>query len=388
MNESIQGENAAMLALLQLLWRRRWFVLIGIAFFTVLGVAALQLARVYRSEGFYQLGDLSYSDYKRYNTSFFTKDRLAGVAEHLGIGESAVLSREVWRVLNDPATRNRYVDPVFPFTKADARDLPEVLPEKNTSHLLIGIRYSYEDRTPERAQLFVRLMAESVRDGLLSGRLFEHISTNLSNATNDLRGLENKMFAQRFEKEQLARKLEALSKVLRKYPGSAPGDARQVISVEKGGAEYLSPLVQIVGIESKLADATAEFSRLTREREMAALRKDYYTGAKALFENSRMAETVLLGLEPLKENVFKAKNLDDDTVKDVYNGISVENENLRRYYFDGLRFVSGPTLPERPVSPRLVVWIPLILVGAFFLMAVIALGWDWVETNWRVIRQR
>jgi len=387
MNDSNEGETAAMVTLLQRLWRRRTFVFAGAAFLTALAVASLLLARVYQSEGFYQLGGLSYSDYKRYSASFFARERLAGVAEHLGIKDSGLLAEEIWRTLNNPATRNRYVEPVFPFTKADARDLPEVVPEKNVSYQVIGIRYAFEDRSPERAQLGLKVMAESVRESLISGRLFEHISVNLSGATNALRELENKMFVQRFEKERLVAKLDALAAVLRKYPAMAAVDARQVISVDKGGTEYLSPMVQIVGVESKLAEVAAELSRLTREREMAAARKDYFAGAKALFEKNRLAEATLLGLDPLKDQVFKTKNLDDETLKDVYNSISVENENLRRHYFDELRFLSGPTLPERPASPRLLVWIPLALIGAFFLMVVVTLGWGWARANWRTIRE-
>lgn len=386
MTDSNEGETAAMVTLLQRLWRRRTFVFVGVAFLTALAVVCLLLARVYQSEGFYQLSGLPYSDYKRYSTSFFARDRLAAVAERLGVKDSGLLAEEIWRTLSNPATRNRYVEPVFPFTKADARDLPEVLPEKNVSYQVIGIRYAFEDRSPERAQLCLKVMAESVRDSLLSGHLFDHISVNLTDATNALRELENKMFVQRFEKERLAAKLDAFAGVLRKYPAMASVDARQVISVDKGGAEYLSPMVQIVGVESKLAEVASELSRLAREREMAAARKDYFAGAKALSEKSRLGEATLLGLEPLKDQVFKTKNLDDEALKDAYNSISVENENLRRHYFDELRFLSGPTLPERPASPRLLVWIPLALIGAFFLMVVVTLGWDWAGANWRTIR--
>jgi len=74
--------------------------------------------------------------------------------------------------------------------------------------------------------------------------------------------------------------------------------------------------------------------------------------------------------------VFKGKNMSDEVVQEVYNTITVDNQNAINVYLEKSRFIAGPTLPARS-SARLTLVLAASLMVGLFLSVVLVLGRLW-----------
>lgn len=54
-------------------------------------------------------------------------------------------------------------------------------------------------------------------------------------------------------------------------------ETRQVLSVQKGGSRFLSPVTQLVGIESTLADLRRSPAQLERDSEKLSVRAEFFS---------------------------------------------------------------------------------------------------------------
>ena len=89
---------------------------------------------------------------------------------------------------------------------------------------------------------------------------------------------------------------------------------------------------------------------------------------------------MLRALEASKERAFKTKDLNDELVKEVYNKITVDNQNSINLYLEKSRFIAGPSLPENRTTRLSTALVVSALLG-LFLGCLIALGRQWWAAN-------
>jgi hypothetical protein len=154
-----------------------------------------------------------------------------------------------------------------------------------------------------------------------------------------------------------------------------------VISVTEDNAHYLPPVTLLVTTEVQASEANESIRKAKREQRQSTLWLEYYDHAKAMLDGTKSGESFLRGLEPVKESVFKDKNLDDDVIKEVYNSITIDNQNAINLYLEKSRFIAGPTLPTHSSARPLLVLVISLVLG-LFLAILLVFARNWWRDNW------
>lgn len=413
-------------AILAALWKRKILIVFGTLVVTLLAAAASYIIpKTYRSEAFYQLGDgdgvtipLFSSDQDRRYLFSSDQDRRHQVKDksrYDGIGLSIPLYKRSASQFSNPtrfldyASRNtsftdqekqamskkfteakdiqKWISPLYAFSKEDSRQLAQVGKDQNNS--VLGLNLAFEANTPDQAAKMVSFLGEYVRDCLMYVTLFNYISDNAIVARTSLQENENDLSAIRFELEQEQKKMADIQAVLRKYPNAANIENRQLVSIQEGGAHFLSPLTQLVGIESKVADLRREVDRLERDREKLLLLVEFFDLVNvSLNQEGKQGEPLFQRLKAAETELFAKKDLSRDTVREVFNNLNIDRQNFDRTFYTSYRFVSGPTVPTQHIKPRKSV----IVLGAFFVSAFfflfLALFLNWWQDNKKILVEK
>lgn len=364
------------------IWRSHWMI-----FFVTLSVAACGLAgslytAQYKSEGFFQFGSaISLSNYKRYAASYATGERFADYVRDKKLESTAGIDN-LFAVLASRDGTAKLIEPIFPFTKLDAKELMDQ--PKDSSNNIIGLRINYASRSPENAQQMVGLLGRYVMDSVIYQIYSDELQFKRSEITTIMTRLENVIIANQELLRKYSRKGTDLKQIVNRYPESSRQVSRQVISVTEDNARYLSPVTLLVTTEVQAAEAKEAIRKARRELQQSALLLEYYDRAKALLDKTKSGETILRGLEQVKENAFKGKNLEDDVIKEVYNTLTIANQEAINQYLEKSRFIAGPTLPTHSTS-RPVIVLALSSVLGLFLAVLLVFARNWWRDNWQKI---
>jgi LPS O-antigen subunit length determinant protein (WzzB/FepE family) len=374
-------------------WKRRKLIGFGTLLTTLLVIGiCLLLPHNYRSEGFYQFGNPQkkiveiegylpinslgkFSDkvekkvpaigiplplYKSISTQFFNPNRLQYVASQdkfLNKNEY----KEIEHNFSSPTDINKWFKPVYAFAKEDAREFLQLSPDE--SNRVIGLNLIYETDSPKRAHDYVSFFGRYIRDCLLYVTSYNFIMDGYSTTQSELNKNENEIIGLEFEISQNTKKMQDIRAILSNYPESAKIENRQLVSIQDGGSRFLAPVTQLVGIESSLADLRLYLADLKREREKLNIRSAYFL--LCLNELPKIGEnggSLFAMLKSKKEEVFSDKDLGQDSVKAVFNSLSIDLQTFDFTYFKNSRFISGPTVPSVAVGPRRIF---IVILSAF-----------------------
>lgn len=376
--QELPDDEIDLSALFAVLWRRRKLIIFGTLAVTILAAgASLLIPRVYRSEGFYQLGSggVSIPLFKNSSSMFTNPNRFLSFAnrEETFSGEE---KQRIAKNFRDAQDIQKWVEPLYAFSKEDLRQL--AVGKQEDSNKVLGLNLAFEAKTPEKAAKMVSFFGKYICDCLLYVTLFNYISDNAIEASTALQGNENSLIENRFSFEQMEKKMLDIRAILRKYPEASRIDNRQLVSIQDGGARFLSPVTQLVGIESTVADLRREAAELERSREKLTLRAEFFNLSKAALDKmGEQGESLLQGLKVAHKEMFAKKDLNHDTVREVFNHLSVDQQNFDRTFSLSYRFVSGPTVPARHIKPSRskIVIIAFFLTGFFFVCLAFVLSW-------------
>jgi LPS O-antigen subunit length determinant protein (WzzB/FepE family) len=385
--------------LLATIWHARWLVLGVTSLIVALGLSGALLSAKYKSEGFLQFGGaiplpkekssqdknkekepspgIMLADYKRYVAAFGTSERFAEFMQQNKL-ESTSGVDNLRKAFSSRESIAKLVEPVYPFTKLDAKELMEQ--PKDSSNNVIGVRISYEAKTPENAQQMVGLLGRYVMDSIVYLIYSDALRFKHAEITAKITKLDNDIIDNKEKLEEFRRKGASLKQIVGRYPESAYQSARQVISVTEDNARYLSPVTHLMSTEVEASEANEAIFKAKREQQQSILLREYYDRAKALLDRTKSGEAILRGLEPVKESVFKGKDLNNELVKEVYNMISIENQNAVSLYLEKSRFIAGPSLPEHR-STRLSVVLAVSLLLGLFISVLLVFGRNWWREN-------
>lgn len=151
-----------------------------------------------------------------------------------------------------PEMMRKQVKPALPYSKEDLRSLADMKAPVDAN--LLGFNISFAGATPDDAAARVKLMAEYLRDSMLRQDLLENIHLRAGEARAEKQRLDNKLIAKRLELEEATNKLSALEAIAAKYPEASRFESRQLLSSDTDSSRYLSPVMQLVGVESNIAD--------------------------------------------------------------------------------------------------------------------------------------
>lgn len=393
-------DDISLVDMLLPLWHSRRVIAIVTLTASVCGLAGSLYLAQYESEGFYHFGGaipvkhiaegaaeseadratgITLSNYKRFSASYATSDRFADYVNDRKLESTASLN-DLSNVFASRDGISKLIEPVYPFTKLDAKAL--IGNPKDDSNNVIGLRISYVGRSPEIAQQVVGQLGSYVMDSIAYQVYSEELRFKQSEFTEKITRLENAIIRKNELLDNYHRRESDLKHIVSRYPESSKSASRQVISVTEDSARYLSPITLLVTTEVQASEAKESIRKYKREQQQSVLWLEYYRHAKELLDATRSGEALLLGLESVKESVFKNKNLEDDVVREVYNMITIDNQNAIDLYLKKSRFVAGPTLPVHSTAHPLRAAAVGLMLG-LFLSAMLVFARNWWRNNWK-----
>ncbi|MGX0133044.1 LPS O-antigen subunit length determinant protein (WzzB/FepE family) [Cupriavidus metallidurans] len=264
---------------------------------------------------------------------------------------------------------------VLPYSKEDLKLLADLKSPLESN--ILGFTISFPGASPDDAAARVKLVGDYLKDTMLRQDLLESIHLGAGDARAEKQKLNNKLIAKRVELDEATRKLNALKEIAAKYPEASKYEARQLLSSDTDGSRYLSPVMQLVGVESNIADIRNDLVSLERDAAQNDVRLKFYADAEKLNPSVKSGRELFEDFKTLRANTFKDTRLDDDRVREVVNKIDLLAETLQTKHLVNTRFVSGPSAPDHRAGPRIgsLLVLSLVLGGLFAGAAVAAMGW-------------
>jgi hypothetical protein len=392
LNAQTFDEHLSLAAFSRAVWHSRLVILSITLMVMAIGSGALFVTAKYRSEGFLQFGGpipvvvtklreeikdkdkdkekekeaksgISLPDYKRYSAAFLTSERFRNYVSEKHL-ESDPKVQELLRTFSSRGGIANAIEPIYPFTKLDARELVEQ--PKELSNNVIGLRIAYEAKSPELAQGIVGLLGKYVMDSITYTNFSDTLRFQRDELQTKLIKLENFIISNNMQLDELERRANELRKIISRNPAVAEQNGRQVVTVTEENARYLPPNTQLATTEVQAAEAKEAILKAKREQQQTELLLEYCAGAKKILDSTHSGEKVLLELENFKQAMFRQKDLNNDVVKEIYNRLTVENQTAATVFLEKSRFIAGPTLPDRS-SVWWSLMLPLFLALGLFL---------------------
>ena len=178
-------------------------------------------------------------------------------------------------------------------------------------------------------------------------KLNDYINSEFNDSQTGVKKFENEIIKSEFKLDQLNKKIGDIKNILKKYPQSKNFGNRELVSVEKGGYRFLSPIAQLVGIESEILDIKEQLAHFRRDKKLMNLEFDFFLKSKEILNRKIFGEDLLKRIIELKEKSFNKKENGTDIGKEVFNTLTIDLDNFTSVK-DEMQFVSGPTFSKKP----------------------------------------
>lgn len=354
--------------------RRCWMLRRKIAALTA-GFAILIFAAVfwakctYSSEGFLRAPH-RFSEYNAHKAAFWDRETFRSYLEERKLLDDPN-GRYLLKALNERFVQ-AHLKPVQPLSKEDLRYIGDAKATLETVGIL-GFSIVFADQTAGNAQARVQLLGDYVTDTMLSEDLQDVILAKAGESAAKKQQIDNQIIQKRLALEQATSRLEAARSIASRYPQASRMEARQLLSTtnDKDASRYLSPMAQLVGTETEIADLKSQLMLLERDAQQNALRSEFYERMKQRGQQVPTGKALLAEFVGIARGVFQNRDLGDDKTREVYNQIMLVAERMQTRHLTEVRFVSGPTLPENRSGPGLLALILLSMAGGAMLAVAI-----------------
>ncbi len=370
-----------------IVWKGRWIILVITVLTGVLAVTGVMFNAKYKSEGFFQFGGtipikeeksedgigIALADYKRLASSIPTLGRFGDYVKDQKL-ESASGVEDLRKEFLSRDGIGKLVQPVYTFTQLDAKQLMAPTDNKND---VIGLQISASHSIPEVAQAMARILGHYAMDSIIYSIYSDSLLSKNSELAAKLTKFDNDIIQGTEKLEEYLRKSHDLKKIIAENPATAEVKGQQVVSVTSDNVRYLSPSIQLMSTEVQISEMQERIRQVIREKQQVLLFAEYYAEAKKILGSTKSGETLVRGMQSVRDKVFAGKNLQDDIVKEVYNRITIDNQTATNVYLENSRFVAGPTLPSNSSARPGLAAVAGLLAG-FLLSLIFVFGRNWL----------
>jgi len=379
-------------------------IILGTTVFTIAAIIFSYLTpKVYKSKAFYQISgnqiskntnlpatikrqellqgfgsienNISVPEYKKYSSLFTIPERFIDFLKEKNI----LADEELIKVKNKITSADnlsKWIIPVYSYSKEDLDDVAKISEEENS--YILGVNLAQENNNPDTSWKLIQGMGEFIKECVVFSKLEDYISTKYNRSATEIKSYENLITDSNFRVKQLSIKKTNIQSILSKYPASSKIENRQVVSIEGEGYRYLSPITQLIGIESNIADIKEKLANYERNKEKAEINFSFFSKIKDYANTNHSGEAIYKRLFSLKKEVFENKDLSQDTVKEVFNQLTIDLENFRTLFFEEMRFIAGPSIPTHPIRPKK----PVIVIAGFFIGLFIVIFMVFILEFW------
>ena len=361
--------------------------LLGLGLGAALGFGPLQW---FKSEGVLNM-ELGTSEYKRFTE---LANDAASFKQYVAIYPPPKMDADQFQLLLKTLVKGEWHKPVPKVSKTDAKELPDVVVlmererekekekekekegngEKNKRKegaVYLGLRVTYVAHEP----------VEAVEVATWLGGYFKEVATReavrelISNWAAENRQFSDRALEQqlkfKFDIEQAETRSTELKKLVARYPEAGVREGRQVVDVRKDNEKFMSPVAQLVGVESQIIDIKEKSQKLNREIEQHAFAAPLVGQAElSLKQVSSGSEGVNKLATVLAEYSKKVKT---DAEREKLLTIAADVSQIAARFLSQAQFIALPSLPSRPERPT-----PLMYIAIFgLLFAALSALYSW-----------
>lgn len=247
----------------------------------------------------------------------------------------------------------------------DARDVPVAQIQSSGG---LGLELNLRVRDEEQADRTIEALSRQVREALLANSLIDLVRN--SQASLDRRPqLKLDVLNAEFDIEQNRQRIADMRQLLERYPDLRHLETSTLFSVSDGGGKYLSPLPQIVALESTVSELQAKARTAQRELEILDWKERLLAGVDDTIRNATSGEDILDKLKSNREQVLAASVQQNAAAREAAEDINIKLAQAEsRQQAIGIKTRSA--ISTMPVMQRN----PLIMGGAAFALTFVALS--------------
>ncbi|MCM2295573.1 hypothetical protein [Rhodoferax sp.] len=342
----------------------------------------------YKSEGVLSM-EMGTAEYKRFAelaTDANTVRQFAAVSLPPDVD-----SRRVDQLVSE-VTKGAWLKPVPKVSKADAKELPDILLQleqerektqdrERKSTVYLGLKLTKTAADPEETAKGATWLGNYFKDVATREAVREQVSRwALENRQFSDRAVERKLKYQ-FDIEQAQTRATALKKLVASYPDAARRESQQVVDVRKDNEKFMSPMAQLVGAESEIIDVREKIQRLDREMAQQAFAKAMVADAEAALNEARSGSDSVVRLSALIDRFSKLVKTEAEREK--LSSLAADVSQISARFLSQAQFVAKPSVPTRPERPG-----PLmVMVLAGLLAGLLSAVFLWREQLKKMLLQ-
>lgn len=361
----------------------RWklFVLLTLALTVLVYVAMHAFMYKYESKGFVLL---------RRDVSLYNAQRQAfydgALLRQYLVSKNKLDTPEGQFLVNslDSTFITKHLTLAMPYGKDDAR----YVGDKDRSALIsTGLDMTLQSRTSgEQAAARMQLLAGFVVDAMLKQTLTSELRSKLMATRSQKQTLDNQLIDSELNLRDMMTRLAELRQIAARYPEAARMNERQLLTTTGESGRFLSPMAQIIGLESDIAALKTGLERLKRQEKQNDIALQFYEGLFAKLPADPTGEQLLATYADTINKYFSNISPTDNVRREVYNGQLLVVLGIRSQGLDAPRFTSGPTVPSRMQGPANVVLLLAAIVLSAIFAAIVTLAYDFVGIGKRARR--
>lgn len=265
--------------------------------------------------------------YKRVSASYEAVEPLAAYFNAARLSGQAA-SERLLRQAESPGFWSETASPILPFSRRDQKEFGDIKDASGTT--VLGLELTANARSGGLASEMITVLAgyftnafvrERIRSWILAGKVESQSQLKALKADNLKADLDIKLYKGR---------AEDLKALLARYPDSVKMDSRQVVSVNpaEGGERYLSPLAQLVGVETSISQKREAITRLQRDLLQKEVLAKYFAAADELVDREPEAGKLLAGLRALASATFGHAPTEEEWSKEAEFRVSGALDNF------------------------------------------------------------
>ena len=253
--------------------------------------------------------------FKRVAASYGSTDQLRAYIEAVSQQQSPAAQR-----LLTESERGAFWDkvatPILPFNRRDQRVFGDIKDAAATT--LLGLDLSTDARTESVAIDMIRLLAGFYTNAVMRERIRSWVLAGKVESLGTDQTLRAEIVRAELDIELLSQRAKDMKSILARYPDAAKMETRQLVAVtpNDGGERFLSPLAQLVGLESAISQRRETIRRRDRELRQKELTGAFFKAAEQLVDATTTVDQLMPHLRELAMKLFAAADGSQEWVQE------------------------------------------------------------------------
>lgn len=238
----------------------------------------------------------------------------------------------------------------------------------------------------EEAAGRLQLLAGFVIDQMLKQTLTSELRSKLFTARSQRQSLDNKLIDTDQNLRELATRLVEMRKIAARYPEASRLSDRQLLTTTSESGRFLSPMAQIIGLESDIAALKTKQERLKRSEKANTIALRFYEDLYKKLPTTPTGEQLLNGFVAEIDSYFGSTPPVDDVAREIYNDQLMLVQSVRSQGLAAPRFTSGPTVPTQMQGIPRHVLLLLSLAAGLIVAGALTLLLDILKSSGKQVR--